>query len=797
MLSNIPDIIWRYELDSRGECIGAFVSPVAEEMLGLPQDSIQNRFENYFRCVHPHDLPALQQFFTQAAQGPGKDMALRYRLRKAGGGILWVCSRCRARRDEDGGVTIYGTTSDITHLQNESRAKQDSEARWRLALEGTGIGVMDWNLQTNCVFFSPLWASMLGYERQEIGEALEEWSSRLHPDDRVACQYELQRHLRGETPIYHHQHRVMCKDGSYKWVLDRGRVMMRTDDGRPLRFIATQSDITERKRERQLIWARSEDLAWMLRSMMNAFVVCQSIFDESGKFRSYRFEYINDAYEKLAGVRSEYVLGKTVHEIWPDTDPLWIANYSQAALTGEPVTFDVYLKQTGKYCHCHIYRPWKTPERFCMIYDDITELKRAQEALILAKETAEEAARAKSEFLANVSHEIRTPLNGIIGMTGLLADTNLDSEQREYTRIVRISGEALLSLINEILDFSKLEAKKMGLEILGFDLSSTLEEAKGLLAVTASEKGLKLSSAIDPDVPLHLSGDQGKLRQILVNLLSNAVKFTSKGRIEIHVSRDRKGPGLEEDHEVTLRFSVSDTGIGIPQDRLHILFSPFTQVDSSTTRKYGGTGLGLAISRQLAELMGGRIGVESAPGQGSTFWFTARFKKRDADPNASPAGEHVNWQDRPDRPDIPARNPHDPIRTAAPNAARLNLRILVVEDNVVNQKVAKAMIKKLGYQVDIVANGQESIDALELIPYDLVLMDCQMPEMDGFEATRSIRREDSVVLNRHIPIIAMTAATMSGDREKCLRAGMNDFIAKPVRQKELEEMLALWLGGWD
>jgi PAS domain S-box-containing protein len=674
LMRDLPEILWRYDLDSQGNCIGAFVSPVAEEMLGLPKNSIRNSFENYFHCVHPRDLPALKQFFSQAAQRPGKDMVIRYRLRKAGGGILWVRSRCRARRDEDGQTQIYGTTSDITELQNKKMAKRESEARWRLALEGTGIGIMDWNLQTNRTFFSSLWASMLGYERQEIGDTVEEWSSRLHPDDRVACQYELQRNLRGEIPIYHHQHRILCKDGSYKWVLDRGRVMLRTDDGRPLRLIATQSDITERKRERQLIWARSEELAWMLRSMMNAFVVCQSIFDRSGKFASYRFEYINDAYEKLAGVRSEYVLGKTVHEIWPDTNPLWIANYAQAAMTGEPVTFDIYLKQTGKYCHCHVYRPWKTPERFCMIFDDITELKRAQEALILAKETAEEAARVKSEFLANVSHEIRTPLNGVIGMTGLLEDTNLDSEQREYTRIVRISGEALLSLINEILDFSKLEAKKMGLEILGFDLPSTLEEARGLLAVTASEKGLKLSSTIDPDVPLHLSGDQGKLRQILVNLLSNAVKFTSKGRIEIQVSKERQSPGLEEDHEVTLRFSVSDTGIGIPQDRLHILFAPFTQVDSSTTRKYGGTGLGLAISKQLAELMGGRIGVESAPGQGSTFWFTARFERGDAGPKASLVGMQAK---SPVPADLPAQNAPEPTWTTAPQAARRDLRILV------------------------------------------------------------------------------------------------------------------------
>jgi two-component system sensor histidine kinase/response regulator len=477
-------------------------------------------------------------------------------------------------------------------------------------------------------------------------------------------------------------------------------------------------------------------------------------------------EYVNPYFETISGYSAKEAVGRNPRILNSGKQPasffqqMWQTLKDGESWSGEMIN----RRKNGSLYWERVHISPVFDEKAAIVHfvgvkEDITEHKQALNDLNRAKQDAEAASVAKSQFLANMSHEIRTPMNGVIGMLGLLMDTDLTDEQHDFARTARISANSLLSIINDILDFSKIEAGKLEMEMLDFNFRDMLEDAIEIMSVHALKKGIELSSYIHPDVPSWVCGDPGRIKQILINLTGNGIKFTEQGAVAVRVELERT-----DRDKVELLIDVQDNGPGIPADRIDRLFKSFSQVDASTTRKHGGTGLGLVISKQLTELMGGKIGGESQPGQGARFWFTLVLEKRSA-----PEGENCITP-----------------------AIIQDKRILVVEDNLVNQKVALMILKKMGYRADVANNGREALEVLKQVPYDLVLMDQQMPEMDGLEATRFIRASSDVINNR-VPIVAMTANALKGDRERCLEAGMDDYLSKPVKPDQLKNKLDQWL----
>jgi PAS domain S-box-containing protein len=796
------------------------------------------------------------------------------------------------------------TTNRLLREENEERRRVEemlkvSDERLRLALDATVIGIFEWDTVANTLYYSTgLW-TMLGLPPGNEASTPEAWQSLIHPGDLPGYLAAMNGQLGGKQAFLDHEYRVRTVTGEWRWLYMRSKTVGYSDTGSPIRIVGTLQDVTARREAEDALLA-SQATARKLSLVASRTDNLVFIVSPDGTI-----EWVNESFERVMEYPIHEVVGRNPASfmIGPETNRNTIRRIKAALAQGEGISTDIvnYSKSGRKY-HLHLeVQPVRNDrgvlENFIAVEADITARVETENALRRAKSEADTASRAKSEFLAAMSHEIRTPMNGVIGMTSLLLESPLNHEQRDSVNTIRTSGEALLTIINDLLDFSKIESGKLELEHQPFELAGCIEETLDLFAGQAAARHIEVAHHIDSDVPAVVLGDVNRLRQVLSNLVNNAIKFTPKGTVTVTVSLDRTAAPIHRlrSRHSLLAITVRDSGIGIPAERLDRLFKPFSQVDSSTTRKYGGTGLGLVICQRLCALMGGDIRVESFPGAGSSFTFTTQIEPCDTavaaprlpsslagaevlciDDNSvnllrlssffQSAGLRVLAATNADEArallgnhnpavivfdlDLPDSSPHAPLheiliasgvpivgqlvtgvaaspawtqrtrfvavprplrtlslvralhtlfpcnnpapsspvpREAVDLATRIPLNILLVEDNPVNQKVALRFLQRIGYRADAVANGIEAINAIGSHHYQLVFMDLQMPEMDGFEATRHVRR--NLPPHRQPCIIALTANALQSDRDQCLASGMNDFITKPIKLAEITAVI--------
>lgn len=654
-------------------------------------------------------------------------------------------------QDEDG-LHFDGTVEDITKRKRAEDALRASEEKYRLLFENANESILV-GQDGRIKFANPKFTKVMGYTEPELMSR--PFVEFIHPDDGEMVTNNHLKRLAGEDAPQLYAFRIVDRNGKIIWMeISAVSIIW---DGRPatLNFL---TDTTERKKVEEAL--KESELRF--RTIVEMAPDAIFIADQTGCFIE-----VNEAACKQLKYTREQLLTRRVFDIIPASIASKASWRLKTLEDAENFYESCHVRSDGTQLPVELNTRKITLNgnpAMLGFARDITERKLAEMALQEAKEEAEAATEAKSEFLANMSHEIRTPMNAVIGLTGLLQRTNLSEEQRDYVNTIRISGEALLSVINNILDFSKIDSGKIELETQPFNLEDCVDDSLDLLAIEASKKGLNLDYAIDSSAPRTIMGDHARLRQILINLLSNAVKFTNKGEVSVAVS-SRKFKG--NNHEI--HFTIKDTGIGIPEDKISRLFQPFSQVDASTTRMYGGTGLGLAISKRLVEMMGGMIWAESETGKGSTFHFTIHATATAIVPVSS---KKIIQQ------------PEIDLKSSQPYP----LHILLAEDNPVNQKVGLQMLHKIGYDADVAANGFEVLQALERHAYDVILMDIQMPEMDGIEATKRIRER----WHDGPKIIAVTAFALEGDSDRCLKEGMDDYISKPIQIDELQSKLMKW-----
>ena len=898
LFDNASDLI--QSVDEKGKFV--YVNKKWKEVLGYSDEEIKTL--SLADILRADQVPHCMDLFKGVVGGETLDSVEVVFVAK-GGREIFASGSVNPKMKDGKFVATRAIFRDVTERKQAEEAVRVSEERLRQIAENVGEGFFLSDASDNsAIYVSPAYEKIWGRPVDKAYADPQFWLEAVHPEDRERVNAYVEKHARGKIE-FSQEYRIQWPDGSIRWVRDRV-YPVKNESGEIHRIVGVTDDITERRRAEDAL----RETNALLNTLVQAIPDVVYVKDIQG-----RNLLVNRAYEELVNLSQGEIIGKPDEQILPARLAAQCRQSDGDAMKQrQPVRCEeLSITEEGEEVFFETIKAPLLDDQGNMlglvgVSRDITERKRVEGMLTKAKEQAEEANRLKSQFLANMSHEIRTPMNAIIGMTDITLDTELTDEQRDYLITVKQSARALLELLNDILDLSKIEADKIEWETIDFDLRVTVEGVADTLVRKASDKGIELACMIHHQVPSLLRGDPGRLRQILMNLAGNAVKFTERGEVVITVEVEE-----ETEKKASLVISVTDTGVGIPQEKQKKIFESFTQADGSTTRKYGGTGLGLSICKRLVELMNGRIGVESQPGKGSRFWFKVALEKQQSTDDDSPVvppdirgmrmmvvddnktnriilakilesfgcspeaveggkealqtlkkaahgeklfdlvfldmlmpgmdGEETLKAIKAD-PDIRdlvvimltsmgvrgdaaslqalgcagyllkpvkqsqlfdtiitvlsrqgAKAENQPVkivtRHTVADKRRRRTHILLAEDNPMNQKLAVALLKKAGYSIEAVENGKLAVEAVNRKPYDLILMDVQMPEMDGFEATKVIRqRKDE---RRNTPIVAMTAHAMKGDRERCLGAGMDDYVSKPIEPQELLDAIKKWV----